>query len=477
MLTLKTRVAYGAGGAVYAVKEAAYTMFVLLFYTQVLGLNGSLTGAVIAVSLLWDGISDPLTGVLSDRLRSRHGRRHPFMLVSLLPLGAGFIGLFWPPASLAGSQWPLAGWLLFWSLWVRTWVTLFSIPHLALSAELTSDYQERSQVLGARLAFLFLFSVLVPAAGLTLIFAERGGVDGRFITGNYPLYGALCCAVCWVMAALTLIGTRNYRRSSLVQAGLPRSTASPAALFSDLLRTLGNRTFRLVIGQEVAIMIAYGTVATLNMLVWTYYWEFSAREVSFILAAPSLLAVVLVLLTLRPLGRRFEKHQLMQLAIVGLILNCLWLYPLRMIGLLPANGSELVFALNFLFMLIFMYCFLLRAIQTHSLIADITDEHDLDHGLRQEAGFFSAANLVNKLATVFGPLYGGVALDLIGLQGSMRPGEVPAAVLDGLAWAFGLGTLPGFIIALLLVLKINLGRARVAEIQAALGARNIAGPP
>ena len=91
------------------------------------------------------------------------------------------------------------------------------------------------------------------------------------------------------------------------------------------------------------------------------------------------------------------------------------------------------------------------------------------------AGFFSAANLVNKFATVFGPLYGGIVLDLVGLQAGMRPGSVPAPVLDGLAWAFGLGTLPGFVIALLLVLRINLGRARVEEIQAALRARS-AGP-
>jgi len=127
--------------------------------------------------------------------------------------------------------------------------------------------------------------------------------------------------------------------------------------------------------------------------------------------------------------------------------------------------------LNFLFMLFFMYCFLLRAIQTQSIVADVTDEHEHDHGLRQEAGFFSAANLVNKFATVFGPLYGGIVLDLVGLQAGMRPGSVPAPVLDGLAWAFGLGTLPGFVVALLLVLRINLGHARVEEIQAALRAR------
>ena len=471
MLTIRTRAAYGAGGAVYAVKEAAYTMFVLLFYTQVLGLNGSLTGAVIAISLVWDALSDPLTGVLSDRLRSRYGRRHPFMVASILPIGLGFLGLFAPPASLAGSQWLLAGWLLFWSLWVRTFVTLFAIPHLALSAEITSDYHERSQVLGARLATLFLFSVLVPALALAFIFPERGGEDGRFDLANYPLYGLLCCGVCWVMAVVTTLGTRRYARSSLGEHRLPQSAPRLRDLWRDLARTLGNGTFRLVLGQEIAIMTAYGTVATLNMLVWTYYWEFSAGEVSLILALPSLLAVALVLLTLRPLGRRFEKHQLMQLSIIGLIVNCLWLYPLRMTGLLPPNGTTVVFVLNFLFMLCFMYCFLLRAIQTQSLVADVTDEHEHDHGLRQEAGFFSAANLVNKFATVFGPLYGGIVLDLVGLQAGMRPGSVPAPVLDGLAWAFGLGTLPGFVIALLLVLRINLGHARVEEIQAALRAR------
>ena len=98
MIDRRTRLLYGAGGAVYAVKEAAYLMFVLLFYTQVLGLDGTITGIVIAVSLVWDAISDPLVGVFSDRYHSRFGRRHPFMVMSILPLGIGFLGLFTPPA-------------------------------------------------------------------------------------------------------------------------------------------------------------------------------------------------------------------------------------------------------------------------------------------------------------------------------------------------------------------------------------------
>ena len=136
-----------------------------------------------------------------------------------------------------------------------------------------------------------------------------------------------------------------------------------------------------------------------------------------------------------------------------------------MAGLLPRSNGDLVFALNFLFMLLFMYFFLMRGIQTQSIIADITDEHDWGHGLRQEGGFYAANNFANKVATIAGPLYGGLALDVIGLAPGMLPGQVPESVLTGLVIAFGLGALPGMVIALLFGLRITLGRDRVAELQ------------
>jgi len=470
---LAVRLSYGAGGAVYAIKESAYTMFVLVFFSQVLGLDASLTGIIIALSLLWDAVSDPLVGALSDRLRHRRGRRHPFMDASILPLGLGFIGLFAPPAALTDSSAGLAAWLLFWSLWVRSFVTTYTVPQLALSAEITSDYAGRSRILGARLGFMFLFSVLMPAAALLLIFNDGPAGDGRFQRDNYPLYGLFSCLVCWLMATISSRGTRRFARSSLQREGLPQRGNS--RIGSDLLRTLGNRSFRYLLGLDISVMMAYGSISTLNMLVWVYYWEFSAREISLILSLPSLLAVGLVSLTLSSLARHFEKYRLLQLAVVGLILNCLWLYPLRMLHLLPENGAALLFWLNLLFMLLFMYCFLLRSIQTQSIIADIADEHEWEHGLRQEAGFFAASNFANKTATVFGPLYGGLALDIIGLRAGMEPGAIGQPVLDGLAMSYGIGTLPFLVVGLFFGLRITLSRARVEELQQMLRERREAG--
>lgn len=472
MISKLHKIYYGTGGAVYAVKESAYTMFILLFYTQVLGLSGTLTGVIIGLSLIWDGISDPLVGMLSDRWVSRFGRRHPLMAASAIPAGLGFIGLFHPPLAVQANEFQLALWLLFWSLWVRTFITGFAIPHLALSAEMTSDYNERTQVLGARMTGLFLCVVLLPALALTLIFQEQNGVDGRFNADNYAVYGALCCAVVWLLASVTVLGTRGFIKPSMRANDSDEPVAGLLSrMGSSLSRTWTNRTFRLIVGYELAASVSYGTVVTLNMLAWTYYWEFSTQEISIILAAPTIIAVGLVTLTLGPLSRRFEKFHLLRFAIIGMVVDMLWLYPLRALGLLPENGTAVVFGVNCLFMLIFIYCFLMRAISSTSIVADVCDENELDHRVRQEATFFSVSNFLQKVATVAGPIYSGIVLDVIGLNEGSLPGEVPQAVLNNLILAMGLGGVPILLVALWFVWKITMDKARVEEIQVELRLR------
>jgi GPH family glycoside/pentoside/hexuronide:cation symporter len=218
-------------------------------------------------------------------------------------------------------------------------------------------------------------------------------------------------------------------------------------------------------------MVSWGTISTLNILSWTYFWEFSATEVSTILALPSLVAIGLVMFTLRGLTARFQKHHLLQYSLIGLILDCLWLYPAKMLGLFPEGNEVIPFVLNLVFMMIFMYCYLIRAITSYSIIADITDEHELDHGYRQEAGFFAVLNFIAKFAAIFGPIYAGIALDVIGLETGMLPGSVPQATQNGLVYAMGLGIIPALLVAVYFVLKINLSKARVEDIQAQLRER------
>jgi GPH family glycoside/pentoside/hexuronide:cation symporter len=467
MLNARTRICYGAGGGVYAIKEAAYSTFILLFYTQVLGLSGTVTGAVIAISLLWDAVSDPMVGSWSDRLRSRYGRRHPFMVYSTLPIAFGFIGLFSPPAAVVQSSTLLACWLLFWSLWVRTFVTTFTIPHLALSAELSGEYAERSQLIGARLGFLFLVTLLLPAVGLVLVFGPEQARDGRFIAANYPVYGLLSAGLAIVLGAITVLGTRHHT-SRPDASGEHYAMPHLRDFLADIAQTLKNRVFRAVLTYEIAASVGWGCISTLHVLVGTYVFEFSAGKMALTFAAPGVLAVGLVWLLLKPLSQRWQKPQLLRISVWGMLLDALWLLPLKLADMLPPNGSTAVLLLYLLQVTIFVFFFLLRVTNSMSIVADITDQNQLEEGGRKEGGFFSVINFTAKLATLAGPLYGGIVLDVIGLNKLDLPGDVAEPVLAGLMYAWLLAAVPTLLISLRYTYRIKFSREQVNEIQAAL---------
>ena len=95
-MNLLTKLSYGIGQLSDGVKQAAFGTFLFFYYNQVLGLSGSLAGAAALLALLVDAITDPMVGQLSDRFRSRWGRRHPFMLAGALPFGLAMVALFSP---------------------------------------------------------------------------------------------------------------------------------------------------------------------------------------------------------------------------------------------------------------------------------------------------------------------------------------------------------------------------------------------
>ena len=282
MVSLRTRFSYGLGGAMFSVKEAAYAVFVLLFYTQVLGLSGTAAGFALALAVVFDCLSDPVIGAWSDRLKSRWGRRHPFLLAGTLPMGFGFIGLFVVPDSVVASQTQLTLWLLFWSIWIRTTLSIFAIPHLALSAEMTSDYRERSKILGARLFYVFLCTVLIPAIALALLFNQEGGIDGRFVRENYPIYGWISCVLVWAIGLTTIWSTRQYAVPHEPREGETTATGV-GDFFRDFMQTLKIRNFRQLLAFDVAASISYGILIALHMLANVYFWELDSQEKLYVL--------------------------------------------------------------------------------------------------------------------------------------------------------------------------------------------------
>ncbi len=139
---------YAFGAVAYGVKDAGFGTFLLLFYNQVVGLPSATVGLVVMVALLIDAFVDPAVGFLSDRTRTRWGRRHPWMYGSALPIMVGWVLLWNPPAGW--GQGATLGWLFACAVLVRTAVSAYEVPSVALTPELSSDYDERTRIMAWR---------------------------------------------------------------------------------------------------------------------------------------------------------------------------------------------------------------------------------------------------------------------------------------------------------------------------------------
>jgi len=461
-ISLQSRLLYSSGIVSHALKEAAIGVFILFYYKQVLGLSGTLTGFAIGISIIWDGVSDPLIGAWSDRLRSRIGRRHPLMIAAVIPLAAGFIMLYSPPDNMLSDQVDLFAWLLFSMLLVRTALTFFMVPYLALGAEITDDYHERTQIAGMRTNLAWMIGTLVAATGLIFVFNEESGVDGRFVIDNYHFFGWVNGLLVILFSVICIAGTWRY---------IPKLTSGTTHVSSNMLRdifiTFRNKNFCYIVILDMAVGGIGSITATLLMVTYTYFWQLDATQTSLLFAGPIILAVLMSAVFSKPLNRLFEKQQILRLTCALTSINLVWLTPLKLFDLLPDN-STVVFALIYVNWAIHMTMTIVRVITVHSLLADIVDEQELATGKRQEGVVFAVAFFSSKFMGAFGYVIVGPFLDLIGLQAGAQPGEVSSTVM----WGLGLLMGPGLAIIMLLPIwmsfKLNMSHASHLEVRQAL---------
>ncbi|SVE38783.1 uncharacterized protein METZ01_LOCUS491637, partial [marine metagenome] len=128
-ISVKTKFFYGTGAAAEAAIGIVFNTFNFLFYNNVLGLSGTLTGLAVTIAVIFDAISDPVMGSISDRWHSRLGRRHPFLYLSALPLGLCFFAVYSPPEGL--EQLGLFLWFTVFTIGLRISLTFCHVPHLA----------------------------------------------------------------------------------------------------------------------------------------------------------------------------------------------------------------------------------------------------------------------------------------------------------------------------------------------------------
>jgi GPH family glycoside/pentoside/hexuronide:cation symporter len=224
-------IGYGTGECAYSLVMNGFFGFAMLYYTEALGLDPALAGVATAVAILWEIIMDPIMGYTSDRTRSRFGRRHPWIFAGGFLMVVCFYFLWAVPGALHGRAAPLFAWLLMVNLLLRTGVTLFLIPYMALGFEMYPDTASRAQIQAVRQVMNMAANLLGPALAWSLFLRDVPGADGTLIPGarmpdNFLRMGmtfALAAGVC-VLASLWF--TRAWIRDT-------RTPVSSDGIFPD----------------------------------------------------------------------------------------------------------------------------------------------------------------------------------------------------------------------------------------------------
>ena len=440
--------AFGAPAVGAGYMYLLLALYVMKFSTDVLLIAPAIMGLIFSVSRIWDAISDPLVGYLSDRTTTSLGRRRTWILFSFVPIAIGFYAVFAPPFSLSGdalSWWMAASIIGFYSA-----MTIFFVPHMALGAELSNDYHERSRLFGLRHAFYTVGSILSLGTMMLLLNEEfREGGDVRAMAEEYALYAIIA------MSVLVLYAVVNLRERPEFQG---RLNSSPTSAFRDVWQ---NPHARLLVIVTFIENVGSSAIAVLTLYV-TQYVVGAPLSAPFIILAYMLPSTASVPMWL-PLSRRFGK---IKVWIVGMALYGLSFGGMFFLPFLDTVDARLT-------LIIVMAAFAGLAAGCGGTIGpsvqgDVIDYDEYKTGERKEGSYFAVWNFTYKSALGFMLLLTGFVLEASGFLPN-QPQTM--AVQISMVTLYGALPLLCYVIGAVLFSRFKLTEQEYAVIRAELDRR------
>ncbi|MGB3532774.1 MAG: MFS transporter [Microcoleaceae cyanobacterium] len=426
-LSFWTKLAFGAGDLGTAITANILVFFLLFFLTNVAGLPAGLAGSILLIGKISDAINDPIVGVLSDRTEHRWGRRYPWMIGGAIPFGLFFFLQWLVPST---NPWILFSYYIFIGIAFNIAYTVVNLPYVALTPEITRDYDERTSLNSFRFAFSIGGSIL------SLILA-------RIIFGLYPdnpqqqylVLGGVCAVITVLPIFWCVLGTRHRILSTQNLEEL-ETDSEQIPLIEQLKIAFQNKPFLYVIGIYLFSWLGVQLTASILpyfVINWMQLSETTFPQVAIAVQGTALAMLFVWSLISRRYGKRvvyFMGMTLWLVAQMGLFFlqpgQTLWLYVLAILAGFGVSTAYLI---------------------PWSMIPDVIDLDELNTGQRREGIFYSFMVFLQKLGLAIGLFLVGQALELSGFIESI-PGQ-PAPIQPEsalLAIRLAVGPLPMIIL-------------------------------
>lgn len=433
------RFGYGFGDVGFNIYFTTAGLYLLYYYTDVVGLSAATAGWISGAALVWDAFCDPLMGYLASRTRTRWGRYRPYILFGTVPLAASWVLMFLP-TGLQGAAlvvFTLAAHMLF-----RTLYTVVSMPYLSLSAAMTSSSQERGSLAAARMICASGIGLLVAFFTLKLAAWLGQGDDMLGFLRAAMLYGAVG------IAAHLVVYFTSIEDSALAE--LPRPD------LAGIWRMLrGNRPFWIVAGW----MMLGSSAGTIFTKTFPYYFKYAVNRPDMIGAvlALSILCTMLSIPVWEAVMRRTSKRNI------------------TMMGYLVVVFGGLVFALAdaslpayFAVAVIVGFGNGAGYLAFWAMVPDTVEYGEWQTGVRAEGMVFGLISFIQKAALGVAVIGVGQALSVAGYVANQpQTPQTLDAMRDLMIWApVVLGA-----IGVLIIRQYPIDKTRHAELVAAIAAR------
>lgn len=401
----------GASGVAFMMNVVAG--FAFFYMISVLKISPALAGAVVFVPKIFDAFTDPLVGSWSDRIKTGNSRRRPFLLAGAILSALSFLMVFTTP--VFGHEYMTVGYIFLALMLFSFGYTLFNIPYLAMPAEMTSSYHERSSIHGFRL--IAVSSAGILAAGIPLILEELG----RTSWTAYALIGAGGA----VFILLTLLTTW----AGTAKAKFTLSSDTRPNLLREVRAVASNRYFMRLIGIKFCQLL--GTAATIAafkfFVLSVMQRDFAVLTFYFlVVSAVSIAATPLIVRLSAVIGKNWT-YVVAALCNVGTVASWAFAQPGEPTWAILTRGGFLAIAMTG------------NVVMAMSMLTDIINYDAKQTGIRREGVFTSFYSFVEKFTFAFGPLIVGVALSMAGfdktLPAEQQTGDdVRQALLLGMSY-------------------------------------------
>lgn len=416
------------------------TLYFFKFATDTLLIAPAAMGIIYAAARIWDAISDPMVGFLSDRTQTRAGRRRPWFFASVVPMALIPVLLWSPPAFLSGNG--LVLWVIVFILAYETVLTMYLIPGMALGAELSTNYDERTRVFGYRQACWSVGFLLCVGAVYLLTSADDKHETARWLalTGGG-------------IAALTIaIGAWRIKESPTNQG---RGGRNPLRVVGDVWRNPHARLLVLVLAVE---SLGMATLGVLSPYVMQYVVGSEQAYAALMLSyfVPSMLVIPVAVW----LSTRLGKPRLWVIAI--------FISSISFGAFYFTGHGDLAYVLMWS-----IGCGVgtgISAVVVPSMQADVVDYDELVTGERKEGSYFALWNLLRKAAAGLVGAMAGIVLHAVGFEPNVEQTELTkkALLLMFGAWPAALTGVGGIVF----LMYFRLDRAAHDEIIRQLDARD-----